>query len=69
MEVYLITILVYIGLFLLLCLFYNYLGSLLGFIHSLGKYLGLFIVKAFVGRYRSYRSILIKEYSWLISIE
>ena len=61
--------LIYISLFLLLYLFYNCLGSLLGFVHSLSEYLGLFIAKAFAGRYRFYRSIPIKEYSWLISIE
>jgi len=69
MEVYLIIVLVYIGLFLLLYLFYNCLGSLLGSIYSLSKYLGLFIAKAFAGYYRSYRSILIKGCSWLVSIE
>jgi len=69
MEVCLAIILVYVGLFLLLYLFYNYLGSLLGSIYSLSKYLGLFISKAFIGRCRPYRSVLIKEYLWLISIK
>jgi len=61
--------LIHVGLFLLLCLFYNYLSHFLSFMHSLSKYLGLFIAKAFVGHYRSYRSIPIKRYSWLISIK
>jgi len=69
MEVYLTAILVYVGLFLLLYPFYNCLGSLLGPMHSLGEYLGLFIAKAFAGRYMSYRFILIKEYLWPVSIE
>ena len=62
MEVYLTIILVHIGLFLLLCLFYNCLGGLVGSIYSLSKYIGLFIAKVFIGYYRSYRSIPIKEY-------
>jgi len=53
--------LIYIGL-LLLYPFYNCLGSLLGFVYSLSKYLGLFIAKAFAGRYRFYKFILIKGY-------
>ena len=69
MEVYLVAILVYIRLFLLLYPFYNCLGSLLGPIYSLSEYLGLFIAKAFAGRYMSYRSIPIKGYSWPVSIE
>ena len=69
MEVYLTAVLVYISLFLFLCPFYNYLGSLLGPIYSLSEYLGLLIAKAFAGHYRSYKFILIKEYSWPISIE
>ena len=60
MEVYLATILVYVSLFLLLYFFYNCLGSLLGSIYSLSECLGLFVAKAFAGRYRSYRSIPIK---------
>jgi len=48
MEVYLIIILVYVNLFLLLYLFYNYLGSLPGSIYSLSECPGLFIDKAFM---------------------
>jgi len=69
MEVYLAAILVYIRLFLLLYPFYNYLSSLPGPIYSLSEYLGLFIAKAFAGRYMSYRSILIKGCLWPVSIE
>jgi len=63
------AILVRVRLFLLLYPVYNCLGSLLGPMHSLSKYLGLFIAKAFMGRYISYRSILIKGYLWPVSIE
>jgi len=52
--------LIYVSLFLLLRLFYNPLSSLLGPVHSLSKYLGLFIAKALAGRYGFSRPILIK---------
>jgi len=52
--------LIYVSLFLLLRLFYNHLSSLLGPVHSLGKYLGLFIAKAFASRSGFSRLILIK---------
>ena len=52
--------LAYIRLLLLLYLFYNCLGSLLGSVYSLSKYLGLFIAKAFAGRNGFYRPVLIK---------
>ena len=45
------AVLIYVGLFLLLCPFYSRLGGLLDFIYSLSKYLGLFIAKAFGGHY------------------
>ena len=62
-------ILIYVRLFLFLYSFYNCLGGFLGSIYSFSKCLGLFIAKAFVGYYRSYRSIPIKGCSWFISVE
>jgi hypothetical protein len=61
--------LIYVGLFLLLCLFYNYLSSLLGPVYSLSKCLGLFIAKAFASRSGFSRPIPIKGRSWCVPVK
>ena len=60
---------VYIGLLLLLRLFHNYLGSLLGSVYPLGKYPGFFVAKAFAGRSGFSRPIPIKGRPWCIPVE